>query len=231
MERTKYSRTFHLPWSNCHSDDKFAKDLSKFHGKEVVVTEKMDGENTSVYSDGYVHARSIDTNRHPSRDWVKALAAGICYDIPSSYRLCGENLFAWHSIFYTELPSYFLVFGIYDGKHCLSWKETEDVTEMLGLPTVPVIWRGVWDENAIKNQWMGQGEYPTFSSNVDPADRQPEFSKDFESCEAEGYVVRLADSFLKEDFADCCVKYVRENHVQTDAFWLQRPVLRNLLKD
>lgn len=73
--RTKYPRTAHLPWSpGATSDDIYQGNLSPFAGKQVVVTEKMDGENTTLYRD-FVHARSIDSRFHPSRTWVKALQA------------------------------------------------------------------------------------------------------------------------------------------------------------
>jgi len=45
-------------------------------GREVVVTEKMDGENTTMYCDN-IHARSIDGRHHPSRDWVKMTVGEI----------------------------------------------------------------------------------------------------------------------------------------------------------
>ena len=45
------------------------------------VKEKMDGENTSLYQDGF-HARSIDGRHHSSRDWVKGFWAQIAQDIP-----------------------------------------------------------------------------------------------------------------------------------------------------
>ena len=48
--RYKYPRTYHLPFSpGFTSDDKVLKDDSYFRGKEIVVTEKMDGENVSIY--------------------------------------------------------------------------------------------------------------------------------------------------------------------------------------
>lgn len=69
--RVKYPRTFHLPWSRSYThDDKVLKHVQHFEGKEVVVTEKMDGENTTMYRD-YLHARSIDSKDHPSRHWIK----------------------------------------------------------------------------------------------------------------------------------------------------------------
>lgn len=42
-----------------------------------------------------------------------------------STRICGENLFARHSISYRSLPSHFMVFGIFEGDVCLAWDETQ----------------------------------------------------------------------------------------------------------
>ena len=57
--KVKYPITYHLPFSlGRTSDDKTLCDTDHFVGMEVVVTEKYDGENSSVYSDGF-HARFI----------------------------------------------------------------------------------------------------------------------------------------------------------------------------
>jgi hypothetical protein len=119
MDKYKYPRTYHLPFSpGKSSDDKVLYDLSYFEGKEVVVTEKMDGENTSIYPDGFCHARSIDSKGHPARSWVRQLASYIgpqMKEITSkhNWRITGENLFAEHSIHYDNLKSYFYVFGVW----------------------------------------------------------------------------------------------------------------------
>ena len=120
-ERYKYPRTFHIPGSpGATSDDKVLSNLDHFEGQEVVITEKMDGENTTIYPD-YLHSRSLDSNNHPSRNWVKRLQGEIGYKIPKGLRICGENVFAQHAISYDKLPSYFLVFSIWEGNTCLSW--------------------------------------------------------------------------------------------------------------
>jgi hypothetical protein len=217
-----------FPWSGSNSsDDVWWPDSSIFNGQEVVVTEKMDGECTTIYPDGHVHARSIDTDRHPSRSWVKKLAGSIAYQIPKGMRICGENLYAYHSVFYTDLPSYFLVFGIYDeGNQCLPWTEVEEICQILGFCTVPVIYRGVWDEKIVREMWKGKGAYPTYETVAS----DPKFPEDFKPCEAEGYVARFATAFPHENFARCCAKYVRENHVKTSEHWLSRPVIPNILR-
>ena len=51
----KYPRTYHLPWSHGRTkDDRGFDDMSSFIGKEVVVTIKMDGEQTTMYKD-HIH--------------------------------------------------------------------------------------------------------------------------------------------------------------------------------
>ena len=68
--RIKYPTTPHLPFSlGIQSDDRRVQTLDGLVGREVVVTEKMDGENTTMYVD-HIHARSLDSRHHPSRDWA-----------------------------------------------------------------------------------------------------------------------------------------------------------------
>lgn len=227
MDRIKYPRTFNLPWSQSNSsDDCWWSDCRPFVGQQVVVTAKMDGECTTIYPDGWVHARSLDTTHHPSRSWVKAYAAQWAHQIPEGWRVSGENLYAWHSIFYTGLPSYFLAFGMYDEQNiCVAWEDVELFCEMAGLHTVPVLYKGVWDETLIRETCHNPRTYPTFTTSVE----NPQFPNDFQPCEAEGYVVRLAGPFAYDEFKNSCAKYVRAHHVTTPTNWLQRPVFPNFL--
>ena len=98
LSKFKYPRTPHLRWSSGHisDDDLVLKNTHHFTGKQVVVTEKLDGENTSIYKD-YLHARSLNFKSHLSRDWIKKLHANISHLIPEGWRLCGENLYAGDS--------------------------------------------------------------------------------------------------------------------------------------
>lgn len=150
--RVKYPRTFHLPWSpGTTADDRMMDDPdAAFAGSEVVVTEKADGECSTLYRD-YLHARSVDYASHPSRDRLRALHASIAHDIPEGWRLCGENVYAVHSIAYDALPAHFLVFSIWnDRNECLPWDDTVLWAKLLGLHTVPVISRGTWNEEHVR---------------------------------------------------------------------------------
>ncbi len=205
----KHPRLSHLPWSEgMNSDDRRIEMLDKLIGHEVVVTEKMDGEQTSIYND-YLHARAIDGPPHASRAWVKKFASEWQYNLSDDQRICGENLFAQHSIVYDEnnpLASYFMGFSMWERDRCLGWDDTMDAFEILGITPVPVIWRGVWDEKAIRALY-------------DP-------TKDWNT--REGYVVRRTDSFTFNEFKHCVAKFVRKGHVQTAKHhWRAQRVIPN----
>jgi hypothetical protein len=111
----KYPRTHHLPWSEgVNDDDRVLSSLEPFVGRRVIVTEKMDGENATLYRD-YTHARSVDGRNHPSRNWLKQYWSRFSADISEGWRVCGENLYATHSICYAALPTYFMGFSIWTG--------------------------------------------------------------------------------------------------------------------
>lgn len=205
MYKIKYPRTYHLPFSpGGTSDDKRLSSDSHFLGKEIIITEKRDGENTTMSRD-YIHARSLDSVDHPSRHWIKGLWSSIRFDIPENWRICGENLFAKHSIHYSNLTSYFEVFSIWDENNwCLSFDETKEWCQLLGLIHVPVLWQGTFDEEFIKNY------------KVD-TERQ------------EGYVIRLAGRFDFDDFGKSVAKWVRKAHVQTDEHWMYNKIIPNTL--
>jgi len=202
----KYPRTYHFPWSeNLKNDDRMHSNVDFFEGKEVVATIKMDGENTSMYRD-YIHARSVDSKHHLSRSLVKQIHATIAFDIPEGWRICGENMYAKHSIHYHNLKSYFYLFSIWNEFNiALDWNSTLDWAKLLGLNVVPVFYRGQWNREIIHNAYE---QFESFD-------------------EKEGYVVRVVGEISYKDFRHSFGKFVRKNHVQTSQFWMTQPVVPN----
>lgn len=187
--RGKYPRTFHLPSSlTLYKDDRVLQSLECLTG-DLVVTEKMDGENTTMSAEK-IHARSVDSAAHASQSWVKSLWSKIRYDIPEGFRLSGENMFATHSIFYDDLESYFYLFGVWDGSTLLSWDETVEWAELFGLSVPRVLYRGESLSDALKS-WT-----------LDPE-------------RSEGFVVRVAGEIPLRLFSRSAGKFVRANHVRT----------------
>lgn len=214
-DRVKYPRTYHLPWSpGMNRDDRMMNDTNIFRGQRVMICEKLDGENTTWYRD-YMHARSLDSDSHPSRNWVKNLWAQHAYELPEGWRLCGENMYAKHAIHYTKangnaLKSFFYVFSMWNEKNiCLSWDETIEWIELLGLEPIPIIYDGIYDINVIQDL---NKKMETSPNTI------------------EGYVIRLAREYHYSEFRSVCGKYVRKNHVQNNhGHWSQQKIIKNEL--
>ena len=206
-DKVKYPKTFHWPSSpGLQNDDRMHTTIDQWDGVEIIVTEKLDGENTTMARD-YMHARSLEFSTHPSRTFIKAIWSRVAHDIPENFRVCGENVTAVHSIEYHDLASYFYVFNIWHGQNCLSWDETFEYASLLDLPTVPVLYRGVWKEGLIDD----------LANSLVP-ERQ------------EGLVFRPTRGFTLREFPRLMAKWVRKGHVQTDEHWMSQPVKFNQLK-
>jgi RNA ligase len=206
----KYPRTPHLPFSpGATNDDRILQNIDHFLGEEVVVTVKMDGENTSIYRD-HIHARSLDSANHISRNWLKNRAAEWQVELQPGWRICGENLYARHSIEYNHLKSFFYMFSMWNDDECFSWDETENWAHLLDIELVPVLYRGIWNEDVIKGLYS---EKMTMGDNM------------------EGYVVRKAGSFSFDSFGLNLAKYVRKGHVQTSKHWMFEELKRNQLDE
>lgn len=202
----KYPRTYHTPWSTLGKDDRRINDISKFVGNRVIVTLKLDGENTSMYPD-HIHARSLDSGSHESRNWVKNLWAQVAYLLDEDMRICGENLYAVHTIQYENLGSYFKMFSMWENNICYSWDETVEYSKILGLDMVPVIYDGMYDEEAIKEAFRAHE-----NNN-------------------EGYVIRLAESFTYGEFRRSVMKYVKSEFRQainnSHGHWISKKIEKN----
>ncbi len=187
-------------------NDKVLDTTKHFENKRVIITEKMDGESASLYRDFY-HARSLDSRHHASRDWIKKYWGEIRFDIPEGWRICGENLFAKHSIAYEGLSSYFYGFSIWsDANISLDWDSTIDWFELLGIPSVPVLYDGIYSDDVVQKVW-----------NTLDTNRQ------------EGIVIRLATEITYDDFSKSLCKLVRSNHVTTSEHWMKQEVVPNKL--
>jgi hypothetical protein len=203
---TKHPRTFHLPWSpGATDDDKIMSSTDGLLG-DVVITEKVDGENTTMTST-VCHARSVDSESHSSRSWVQNLWSRIRFDIPEGMRITGENMYAKHSIKYRDLPSFFLVHGVWEGETLLSWDDTEIWAEILGLTTVTVLDRTTLTDNrdlmAVAAHWEKWQK------------KRPE--------EREGFIIKRNTPIHISDYRSKVGKWVRSGHVTTlDHGWRVR---------
>ena len=205
----KHPRTYHLPQSeNLTSDDKMIENTHQFDGKRVIISTKLDGEQTTWHND-YMHARSIDTKFHKSRTFVQNMHAKVGYLIPEGWRVCGENCYAQHSLHYKNLKSYFYVHSIWNEKNvCLSFDETKEWCELLNLVLVDTLYDGIYSDAVIENT-----------------------IKQLNKVGDEGFGVRNADAFPYSSFRKNVAKWVRKNHVHTHAHWMQQEIVKNELSN
>lgn len=212
MASEKYPRTFHFPFSpGAVNDDRIQEHWQSLLEHEVVITEKLDGENTCLKSDG-VYARSHGAvNRNP---WARPIweiweRIGKSLD---GLHVFGENLYAIHSIEYQQLTHYFYVFAIRDGDTWLSWDMVCEYAQILELPVVPVIHHGHLDGAGLQNLIAQHQQSGSLLGGI-----------------SEGVVCRRSNAFPEAAFSEAVLKFVRKNHVQTDEHWTRNWKKANLV--
>lgn len=211
MKYIKHPRIYHLPFSpGVGKEDRILDNLYNLQSNIIVVLLKLDGENTSLYRD-YIHARSLTFTPHPSRNWLKAYHQQIKHIIPEGWRICGENMYAKHSIYYKNLDSYFYVHSIWDENNiCLSWRETDRFCRQNNLALVPVFYIGPWDIRELEKI----SKLETYNED-----------------EVEGFVVRTLDKIPYLLYNEYVAKWVRANHIKTDIHWRHTKIEKNLLRN
>jgi hypothetical protein len=213
----KYPRTMHLPWSpGASKDDRIATDISTLLNVPIIISEKLDGSNTSLENIGCFARTHAGAPTHASFDGLKALHASVKYNIPAGVQLFGEWCFALHSIPYDSLPGYFLMFNARDelANIWFPWDTVEVLASCIDVPTVPVLFVGsVASEKDLKKL--------TESLVCQPSVCGPT---------REGVVVRIAAGFNDKDFSKSVMKWVRKDHVQTTEHWKDQEIIKNKLK-
>lgn len=202
---SKYNRTYHLPWSpGATNDDRIATDTEGLVGTEIVITEKLDGENTGMTDKGvYARSHAAFTTSPWSREVRLIHKMKVEDQLGDGVFLFGENMEGIHSIEYTNLDSYFYIFGVRDNNIWIPWNQVEEYSYLLDIPTVPVLFRGV--VNSVKELKDLVEDLVSKPSKLGGP--------------IEGVVVRNAGMFHNDDFADNVMKWVRKGHVQTDEHW------------
>lgn len=243
----KYPSTGHLPDTPEHENrrnDYEHQELNNFVCElepelSVVVTIKMDGSNAMItrppelMDDPSRHrpahgvaARNGKHAKHESFDLLKKRnRQQYGFKIPPYIQICGEWLYARHSIHYANPESctdqecddhgppvsdFFQVFGVYDNRFdiWLSWPEVEAWAEKIGAETVPVVEKRTF-------------EYPDQVYEIYPEAQR------LINDGHEGLVIRSKFPFHYDQFEDRLGKYVREDHVTTDEHWSRQEVVEN----
>ena len=215
--RTKYERTYHFPWSEgTTSDDRFLETTEHLINEEIVITEKLDGENSGITKKG-AYARShaaFTTNAWA--EMVRNLQASLSNSLNDDEFLFGENMEGIHSLEYRNLKKPFYLFNVAirkeDGFYFQSWDTIVEYSKILNLELVPVLFRGtVGSEKELKELTL---DLLNVRSVLEPYD-----VKSGGKVNMEGLVARRTCEFKSDMFKIYAGKWVRKNHVKTDEHW------------
>lgn len=250
----KYPRTHHVEGSGLQPGD---EDLSivpfgEFAGRYLVVEEKMDGANSAVSfsADGRLLLQSrghylVGGEREKHFDllkaWAKRYTAELWDVLTDRYVMYGEWLYAKHSLFYTDLPHYFLEFDLLDKENAI-FLDTQRRREVLArapfVASVKVLYEGDVPSMQDLKALVGPSHFiaPDYLRRLEvickerKLDARRVLAETDQSGLMEGLYIKVEeDGQVQERY-----KYVRATFLQTvlnsNSHWLDRPIIPNGLK-
>lgn len=152
----KYPRTRHIEGSGLQDGDEDLELLpfSRLVGQHLVVEEKMDGANCAVsFHEGGLRLQSRghfltggprERQFELFKSWANRHAGDFHEILGERYVMYGEWLYAKHTVFYTDLPHYFLEFDVWDREQevFLGTAERGRLLELLPVVSVRVLHAG-----------------------------------------------------------------------------------------
>ncbi len=151
----KFPSTPHFLWLGIdppRGDKVLAReDVEGFLSKPVIVEEKIDGANLGISLSKEGELRFQNRGQYLEEPfsgqfsrisgWLNSRGHDFLNLLSNDLIIFGEWCAAKHSISYTELPDWFLVFDVYDQKFGKFWsvKERNYLAEFFGFSTVPML--------------------------------------------------------------------------------------------
>jgi RNA ligase len=251
----KYPRTQHLEGSRLQPGDHDLSQvaLDELRGAYCVVEEKVDGANAglSLDTDGRLRLQSrghvlVGGAREKHWDlfkqWARTHEAALAERLAGGLTLYGEWLYAKHTVFYDQLPHYFMEFDIRDPGGAF-WSTARRAEHVAGSPitAVPVLWRGIVDRPAQlpalvapslykSAAWRDRLRAAALAAGVDPDRCAAETDA---SDHAEGLYIKVEDPTTGVVLAR--YKWIRASFltavVDSGSHWLARPIVPNQLAD
>ena len=230
----KYPRTPHLFGSKGTDDDKHLSEVESrefIADESLIVEEKIDGTNVGIHftSAGQMvlqcRGHLITQGMHPQYDlfkqWTAVKRGVVEARLEDRYILCGEWVYARHSVHYRQLPHYFFEFDIYDKEEeaFLSLEKRLSLIEGAGIETVPVLHQGVIGKKA-REELIGPSLFDSVFEN--PVTRRTDNLMEglYLRTEAAGAVAGRA-KFVRPEFVE---------KVKQSTHWQHQAMVPNLLK-
>jgi hypothetical protein len=235
----KYCRSLHAHISlGTTSDDRFMPSgyVKQFASMdELVLTEKLDGQNNCFNKHGVFARSHTSPSAHP---WDKPMwdRWQLIKNDLKELEIFGENMYGIHSIGYNKLESYYYVFAVRENGRWLSWEEVKFYAALLDFPTVPEInikiplkdfYKEDVDENKLLAEWFVKNLGMTWEDYTNTSGALGGYDLKTNESVSEGFVLRNAEGFetnsgilpVANNEFDNLFKLVRAKHVKTDEHW------------
>ena len=248
----KYPRTPHLEGSRLQPGD---EDLSQIpfasiQGRHLVIEEKCDGANSAVSFDAdgelllqsrghYLTGGYRERHYNLMKRWAVAHRDALYQLLGKKYIMYGEWVYAKHTVFYDELPHYFLEFDILD-RDTGVFLDTPSRHAMLRdapIVSVPVLGSGVYRKKEDVLKLLGPSAYISGNQRehlwegVERLGLDPEkaCSETDLSGMMEGLYIKVEEDGRVVDR----MKFVRAAFLQcvdfSESHWIDKPIIPNQL--
>ena len=246
----KYPRTPHIQGSRMQAGDEDLRQrpFSEIAGRYLVLEEKIDGANSAVSftDDGELRLQSRGhfltggyRERHYDlmKQWGAVHKERLYEVLGHRYIMYGEWMYAKHSIYYDQLPHYFMEFDVLDretGKF-LDTPSRHHLLADLPICSVPVLDTGVYHSVDEILRFLGNSKYISdnhidhlredaekLGLDADRVCRETDRTRTME-----GIYIKVEENGEVVDR----MKYVRSSFLQTvevsQSHWLDRPIVPN----
>lgn len=139
-----------------------ANERDEFLRREITVEEKVDGANLGLSFDAEGNIRAQNRGAYLQlpeagqwkklNEWLALHTDALFEHLYDRYVLFGEWCYARHSVFYDQLPDWFLAFDIYDrtSQRFLSTGRRDQLIEEMSLFKVPNLGHGHFSLSELK---------------------------------------------------------------------------------
>lgn len=252
-ELYKYPRTQHIEGSGIQQGDQDLPLVAprELIGRHLVVEEKMDGANSAISfsADGRLHLQSRghylgggerEKQFHLFKPWAYRYALPLWTVLTDRYVMYGEWLYARHTIFYTDLPHYFLEFALldrYSGAFLDSGRRRQLLRELPFVASARVLYEGVLSDVQTLKRLVGSSRFICQDQKrclvEQCAQRRVDSARALRETDTSGLMEGLYIKVEEGGVVQARYKYVRAGFLQTvfdsGNHWMERPIVPNLL--
>ena len=250
----KYPRTQHIEGSGLQSGDEDLEvvPFERLAGRYLVVEEKMDGANCAIsFSDAgklllqsrghYLAGGPRERQFDLLKTWAHRYAAELWGMLEDRYLMFGEWLYAKHTIFYTELPHYFLEFDIYDRRDDVflsAERRLELLKQAPFVSSVKVLHAGAVPSASALIALIGPSHFIALGHmrrlEALCHERGLDSAQALHETDGSGFMEGLYVKVEEDGVVTQRYKYIRAGFLQTvfdsQSHWMDRPLLPNELR-